>query len=433
MVLKYRGAPPFKVPVQSSVTWLGREYNKAVASEEMIRNIAQDYRIIEIGNYDTVKEIMDTTGLVEGTDWWLVRWSDEGLPNPNTGSDYVVKIRVPPSSSVTIAYLLPLGEYAYVVSWLWYASGNVTLRVSRQDTPNISISNAEFPVFEYYGTGLWVPDAALLWFVEHRRQYIVWEFTNNGSSDEYVYIAIIIIRKVTVSSERVAVAGYRKKINNETITFTTYLPFRTPIAVKISIGIAGDGTNAVTGNIYVYDFGSDTYVQIATFSNSSTTLTWYPTYVVIRSRIGSGIYCPLIKIEFSTVGSGDCGFAIQLLYNLTRNVKSEYKRLGGSYTSDGNGQTDTVTLLDYTSSKNHIGRLMRVKATGDANTTQLQLQVDGEVVWDFLNDGDTCELDIEHVKKVELLVNDNGSATTTSTTTVNYVVQYEEEASFLTY
>ena len=434
MVLNYRGAPPFRKPVQTITSVLGREYARSVASEEMLRNVAQDYRIIEPSNYDVVKELMDTTGLKEGVDWWLVKWADEGLPDPSTGSDYVIKIKVPAGGSKNVAMLMMLGDYPYIISFLWYGSDSIKIRASRQNTPAITLNNAEFPVYEYYGTSTWTPDVFMVWFLEHRRSFIVWEISNDGTNDEYVYIAIIIVKKIEWVSERIAVAGGRKKLNNETWTIAVWIPVKgKAIPIRIGVGIAGDGTNAMTANIYIEDLVSGSFIQIASYSNTSTTLTWYHTQVTIKQKQRDDVDTfgiIQIRIEFSTVGTGDARLALQL-YKITEDVSEEYKRVSGSYTSDGNGIADTVTILDYSTSKYHIGRILRVYAVGDANTTELQLQVDGNVIWDFLNDGNTCTLDIRDIKKVELIVNDNGSATTTSTTTVKYVIQYTEEKSML--
>lgn len=103
-------------------------------------------------------------------------------------------------------------------------------------------------------------------------------------------------------------------------------------------------------------------------------------------------------------------------------------RIEGSYTSNGDGVADTVTIADYTNKGKHMGRLMMVKAVGDANTTQLQLVVDGHVVWDFLKDGDTFSFELHDSQKIELIVNDPGGGTTT---TVSYILIGVEEESVI--
>ena len=145
-----------------------------------------------------------------------------------------------------------------------------------------------------------------------------------------------------------------------------------------------------------------------------------------KNRAGKW-YSAYIKIEVSTTGEGEFQFNPGHVPYSEDEIDQKQTRIAGSYTSDGDGTTDIITLLDYTGSVKHIGKLMRIKCTGDSNTTELMVVVDGEDFWDFLSDGDTCEILLEDIKKIELKVNDPGDGTTT----VNYTLQYVEEDSFL--
>ena len=427
MVLKYRGAPPFKVPIQ---TITGEGYAKPGASENTLKQKRPFMYVLDTDNIDSVREIMNKSGLTENDDWWIVKWEDEGLPDPETWSLNVVKIKVPAGGSVSI--IVPTVPFTCTVFVKVYGSSNVSIDINTTGEGNLTFRTP--PVILQ---GQWaVLSTSASWHPRFFPRNFSINITNNGSSDEYVYIAeinVISLINDDVMTE-IPLANMRYGLvegSNTTITIESSIGVTGNVLVQVAAVFKGDGTNAVTASILVDKLGTH---EIGSVTVTSSDYYAFVKGFIIKSKGVSDNPQTGYRIRIVLSSTGYIGikeyFVLIQGYGF-KDMRSKPKRTSGRYTSDGNGQTDTVTLLDYTTGTKHIGRLLRVKATGDANTTQLQLQVDGEVVWDFLSDGDTCTLDIRDVNKVELLVNDNGSATATSTTTVNYVVQYEEEDSVI--
>lgn len=438
MVLNYKGAPPFKKPVQT-LTPTGYAY--PAASESTLRQIQQVFWRLDINNEDSVRELMSVTGLVENVDWWLVKWTDEGLSDPGTGNDYVVKVKVPAGGSVRITVKLLYSGYGQNLYIRAYIPSSVELYMQRSSNSYADVTypaNGENYSTRTVGADDWKDYSYYTASSHSRVQFVIIKLTNTSSSDEYVYIGELSLfvvdigtywKGIFLNNERDDIAGTTWDQNY--ILYTHRKAFK----IWITITAVSDGTNPVTVTVYVYDIRVGWKQIWSGSTTSSTGTTWY-VRAVIKQLLqgGSNWYAFWVRIvvDASSATSAKASYSVTWVPTFDdAEIDKYYKRVSGSYTSDGNGTTDTVTILDYTTGTKHIGKLLRVKATGDANTTLLQLQVDGNVVWDFLNDGDTCTLDIEDVQKVELLVNDNGSATTTSTTTVNYVVQYVEEDSVI--
>jgi len=441
MVLKYRGAPPFKVPVQ---TITGEGYSYPGASETTLKRISQVLYRLDISNEDDVRELMSLTGLVENVDWWIVKWSDEGLSDPGTGTDKAVKVRVPAGGSVEVAVRLLYADKVQVLYHRTYVPSAVVVYMQRVGllTQDVTFPyNGENYSTRQVGNDGW---GNYVYYTAHSHSHMWFvkiKFENTGTSDAYVYIAELSLFGIDVGKywkgsmcavERDDIAGTTWTFNPVFYTTSRYVP------LWITIKLVSDGTNTVSATIYVYD-AEVGWKQVRTVSTTSSSGASWNISFIVKDIMRSGKWYAInvkVEVDASSASSAYAHIAFSWIPIIgDEEPDRTIKRLSGSYTSDGNGQTDTVTLLDYTGTSTavtkHVSRLLRVKATGDSNTTQLQLQVDGEVVWDFLNDGDTCTLDIRDVQKIELLVNDNGSATTTSTTTVNYVVQYEEEDSVI--
>jgi len=424
--LKYRGAPPFRKPIQ---TLTGEGYARPGASETTLRQVSQVLYRLDLTDIDHVRELMSRTGLREGVDWWVVRWSDEGLSDPGTGCEYVLKVRVPAGGSVFISVPALRADHIQSLHVRIYGSANIKVYAYRSIGSVTGFVPPAMPYFEDYLTGDWmdVSMSEQLTFVKNT--FFVIKIENIGSSDEFVYIAELTIYRVDIRHYgKIDFGTVRKDLNNSRISIEIRPPIDGVDVLPLIIGVYvySDGSNPIDVAVSVFRDGA--WYQIWSFSSTAQGV-WYWLYVPVKKHLieGNQWYRMRLKLNVSTAGVGYVKIYVQSYYYAPY-VRRVPKRVGDRYTSDGDGATDTVTILDYTTQPKHIARLLRVKATGDSNTTQLQLRVDGEVVWDFLEDGDTCELELEDVHKVELLVNDPGGGTTT---TVSYVVQYVEEDSII--
>jgi len=258
---------------------------------------------------------------------------------------------------------------------------------------------------------------------------LVIEIANTTTEDKYVYVAYIAVSLLNYHSMQgrpyiaYLVRHAELTLSAESISFSpfyhhVYGVISNPYAhFDIGLGIAGDGVNPITATISI------TGVDLISISRVSDV---YDTYWS-SPRVKTTMAEYTIKLTFSTAGTGKINF-ISVWARPASPFRWYNKRSSDSYTSDGDGATDTVVLLDYRTSTKHVKKLSRIKATGDVNTTQLQLRIDDQVVWDFLTDGDTCDIPHENAKLVELLVNDPGAGTTT---TVSYTYYYEEGEGFL--
>ena len=431
MVLKYRGHPPFRKTILSESMVSLEPYSERAPTRQDVLFSGKITFLMDMNDEEVVRRIMDYSGI---TDWSLVSWEDEGLPQPiASGCKYVLKIGVEPGQTIYVRVpLLAVHGYNVKVYTNIYLKSSFTMNFYFVLGGQLSNTRMKFPK-NFEGTDNWVR-CMNTWFAEQHNgmtEFVV-QVSNNGTAKDCVYISIIIAALIKmdevyeVNNDIYLVDNVKVPLSNETVTFTIgahyAMVFKCLHAMWFVTKVVSDGTNALTAKINI--LGADRWSA----STTSATETALNTLLYVRRDKS----LEWVSMSWSTAGTGEI-HAIVIWAHALSELKGTSKRLSGSYTSDGNGVTDTVTILDYSASTSHIRRIIRVYASGDANTTQLQLQVDGEVMWDFLNDGNTCTIEIGRCVKVELLVNDNGSATTTSTTTVNYVVQYEEEPSILVY
>ena len=360
----------------------------------------------------------------------LVDWSVEPGTQPYaSGSKYVAKVKVEPGQEVYIR--IPVKAVNKLIHF------TVTIHAP----PSVAISHYialggkyteppafRQPVYEGYGINDWVV-LVNTWTLETTWGGIEWviKLRNDGTETAYVYIAQVMC---VIPSLRTFLVVWRaeaeRTISNKTETYDIRIPYVLKyVRLNCVMTIAGDGTNPITVDVQVLTPSG--YVTIASISRTETD---YATYSV-KFALKQGIfrYWDWVRVRFVISTSGTGKVKLLTLIAVEEDTELKYpKRTSGSYTSDGDGTADTVTILDYTEATKHISRLMRVKATGDSNTKELKLKVDGQEVWDFLNDGDTCTLELRDVKKVELIVNDPGGGTTT---TVSYTIHYVEENAHL--
>ena len=360
----------------------------------------------------------------------LVDYEAEGLPQPYAaGAKQVAKIKVEPGQTIYLIFPLQVVHSYIVVSRATlYVPSGVKFNHYYVLGGVLTDTRMEFPK-DFEGVDDWAK-LVNTWFAEQHNGSVAYviRIRNDTSETKYVYLAHVMAQlnrpdDVTEKFRRLYMTKNGKVVlSNEEITFRIIIEYVFPVKHEnvryiCDAVIAGDGTNALTFSVVINN------VEVFSVSRTDTAAAWYACdfYTKLRKIAFA------IDLKFSTPGTGtitEVAFSACCVPPQARYTK----RTSGSYTSDGDGTADTVTILDYTEATKHISRLMRVKATGDSNTKQLVLRVDGNDVWDFLNDGDTCTLELRDIKKVELVVNDPGGGTTT---TVNYVIQFEEENAHL--
>jgi len=382
MVLNYRGAPPFRKPIQ---TLTGIGYAKPGASETTLRRISQVLYRLDLTDIDDVRELMTRTGLEEEKDWWVVKWSDEGLSDPGTGCDYVLKVKVPAGGTVYISVPMLWTDHIQSLFVRIYGSTNIKVYAYKSIGNVIGSVPTAMPWFEDYLTGDWTDVKVSDHLVFTRNHYFVIRLDNEGTSDEFVYIAELVIFRIDIRYYgKIEFGTVRKDLNNSRISIELRLPTDGTDVFPLLIGVYvySDGSNPV--DVAVSVFRDSAWHQIWSFSSTAQGV-WYWLYVPYKKHliVGNQWYKLRLKLDASTTGVGYIKIVVQS-YHYSPYVKRVPKRVADSYTSDGDGSTDTVTILDYTAQPRHIGKLLRVKATGDSNTKQLQLRIDGQVVWDFL-------------------------------------------------
>jgi len=360
----------------------------------------------------------------------LVDWSVEPGSQPPwaAGAKQVAKLRIEPGETVYVRIPVFLACAKPVVLFTCiYVPSEVTADAYFVLGGNLASNRTKLsktPV----GRNDW---ARILktWFYEQNNGglEVVLEFKNTGTDTKYVYVAYIIVCTYDLRNcttvPLIIVSNLEITLSNESIDVVLANPPFTVLPSTLFIDswttIAGDDTNALSVSLIVAG------TTLVTASRTSST---YGT-VTLTARVKLTMVNPsmVIKYTYSTSGTGKI-VVIIVWARFYGDVPRYTRRVSGDYTSDGDGAADVVTILNYTEQVKHISRLLRVVAKGDSNTTELKLRVDGIEVWDFLNDGDTCTLEIRDAKKVELVVNDPGGGTTT---TVSYVVQFEEEYAHL--
>jgi len=357
----------------------------------------------------------------------VVDYSAEGLPDPGTGSRYLAKLKVDAGASVKviIPIQVPIRPVIAVIR-LWVPTG---VRVDFAFEPSPDWYKTEKWETKWYGVNGYAEIVLPNGGNNSRLQFINLKFTNETSETKYVYVAVIavfcvieptrFINLFKISNLELTVSAETKRIVQE-LFLGKWLKVG---SIFVHVTLAGDGTNPCTVEVRIVSGGEKTIGSI------SRTSTDYALYMVsFRVFRVLGVYSSDIIYVISSDGTGKVKHLDVELITFPDSFKSIPSRLAGSYTSDGDGSDDVVTLIDYETAQYHIKKL-KVYASGDTNTKKLVLRIDGQDCWDFLNDGDTVEFDFhDGVRKVQLVVNDPGGGTTT---TVNYKVWFEKRLGHL--
>jgi len=359
----------------------------------------------------------------------IVRKEDEGLP-AGFGSEYCAKIKIGAGETINIVVPVKPSVVPVSVHFGGYFPDTVTIKFGHAD-PLLSTKTY---IINRDGYGMnsfaWIAFRVPTW-----RSFGVafLEITNTSSEDVYVYIYDICVATMlnNIMFERESIRSevllitvmIEYKLNNETFTVGdvirhTYTGYDTVIALMYT-DVRTDGVNPLT---------IDYIIGNTTILSASTTTTSYRTYYTeVFVRKTPSMKWVVTKFSYSTSGQAWIKRIFITVHPYTQ-VRRKPESVENTYTSDGDGTTDTVTIADFSSSVKHIYKLIKAYAEGDSNTTQLELYADGAKVWDFLKDGKTAVIPLEHVKKLELKVNDPGGGTKT---TVKYHVAYIYEDTFL--
>jgi len=360
----------------------------------------------------------------------LIDWSAEGLPDPGTGSLKVAKIGVEAGQTIyiTVPVTIPVGKTAVCIAVLYTKSDYIKYRIYAK--VGARVLNAIPFVGKPEVTSAWSSIFTIGFIPVHRPSkcnYVI-EIKNEGTTTDYCYIALILVSVLEKTmDETVAWIGWGNAIyevtnTTETLVFDVFKPAE-EIVCKFVVRMESDGTNELTVDFQLVSrkYGTSTVVSF------SRTATGYTTYTFTFGHVGILIEDKHMeyKVAISTAGVGRISYCY-VRFTVAKPAV-ENKSVRGSYTTAGTGEVETVTVLDYTTAVKYA-RVKRVKVTVTSGTAVLlKAIVDGNDYWDFKNDGSELTIELNDVRKLEIQVQDDGTASVT----ISYSVQIEEIGAFL--
>lgn len=415
MVLNYKGHPPFrKTTLSESLISLIPYAERSPTKQDVLFGGKVAF-IMDMNDEEVVRRIMDYCGI---SGWKLVKWSEEGLPRPHvSGSIYVLKIPINGTVYIRIPLNVTINEYVWSYVTLY---GDVGLNVYVYYALGGDLSNTRMKLSKPFTfiSGVWAK-VVTTWIGEPHNGAIELIIEVSGTGTLYIGMVACylgIIGKIEKWIPAYMLLNVKIELSTETFSFFIrygiYAESGKPFLVEHLFRVLTDG-NTLT--ISATDENGHT---IYTLSTTTTTETDYYTVMHIKLKTRQR---DKVTYSFDTTGVAEIR-AINIVLHIYSDEFKSINRASGSYTSDGDGTEDTVTLIDYTTDKNYHAKIRMVKATSDSNTTELKLKINGNDVWDFLNDGSTYDKEVDDVYKAELIVNDPGNGTTT---TVSYVIVYE--------
>ncbi len=330
----------------------------------------------------------------------IVSYADEGIPMPEgAGSPYVLKIVVPAGGTcyvrvpVKARYFIPFCAYitlyanadVYVLPFI--SLGGYYTTATRNKLPR----NLRLPANRW---GRFI----VHWFMEahHGCSEVDILIYNPQTTSVNVYIGMISACELYPHSKGFMLifgweGEFELEVSDETLEF--WVDFMVPTDIKpvihmsVDIGIVGDGTNALTCEVYIHPSG----IQLISTSNASTSPAYtgrqFKVYLNRLRVYGHPTFS--IQTRLSTSGTGKLVKFIVVLYAFT----DEYTYQKYVETTVGGGST--VTILDLGTDVKHIcGGCLEVTAPSDGDVNIIADTPEGEIT--------ICKIPANTTKTVEI-------------------------------
>ena len=428
MVLKYRGAPPFKVPVQTIEP--DTELAFSTATERTLRTVATN--IYKVFNASSTNELIELRNLASNPDAIeLVKWSDEGLSDPDSGSEYIYKVTIPAGSKVIIAIPYQSVKPAVTRAKIYIATDGVAVKINRSATRfnDVALNNG-LNVSEVNVSGEYryisIPTVSPFGGI----QFVNIVFDNTGgTSDGIVYLAYVIIVYVSMYSYKPSVVD--GKITTTATGISVYygivLPPDTTYELWFVIGLTSDGTNTVSASIALLtDLGYETLTTVST--TSSTRTAWSRPYVVkVENRNGKW-YPVNVRISFSNPAgiSAEFDWQIQII-NAGKEVRVQNIYDEGTIAVSASTSSSTA-VFDFTSSAYYADvTYLEISSDSASLTVHAEDEYGNRLTPDVSNGSYTLPVELKRLRKLVLVY----SNTATTTQNVGYKIHYRKYDGFL--
>jgi len=362
----------------------------------------------------------------------VVNWSEEGIGDPGTGLDKVVKIILPPNEAIVIGIPIPVLEHPIFMAMLATADDGVVAYVSWQTTRRFYVSETSIVTMVHYfnGTSTWDVIRYSYGSEHYTMNYLNIKITNTTSSYKTVYIAYLFI--VAVEADRYSKGRFyscRVKLNNATIRKLAVLYARDLQSLWLGCVLRSDGTNtlSVTIEILTPERG---YVQVTSWSTTSSSFESYAAKLNIVNRTVSGRYYPIfIRYTIETAGTGEVIVRLE-----TEPTYKQPKVVNLAYDSNTQsidaGQSSTFVIFDYTTSTKYAN-VKRIILERDSEQVDLIVKDEnGNILAQLKGSypgGSRLILDCQHeFKDLLKLVVDVTNNDTANAHNIRIYVEYEE-------